>query len=184
MRVIAGTFRGKKLNAPEGETTRPTSDRAREMVFDILAARLLKQGRLWRDVSLADAFAGSGAMAAEALSRGAREVFCFETDHRAVQCLNENMRGWAGVHLMGDALTPPPHAPISVLFMDAPYGRGLWQRALPAFLRAGWIDDKTVIIIETDAALNETLPADFTCTQTRAAGRNTFLFGYWNGKEP
>ena len=78
MRIIAGNLRGKLIKAPEGSNTRPTSDRAREMVFNILTSLFLKQGKLWPDITFADVFSGSGAMGIEALSRGAREVFCVE----------------------------------------------------------------------------------------------------------
>ena len=177
MRVIAGNLRGKLIKAPDGSNTRPTSDRAREMVFNILTSLFLKQGKLWTDITFADVFSGSGAMGIEALSRGAREVFCVENETVALTYLKQNIQGLKDIHLMAQsALTPNPHSPVSVLFMDAPYGRGLWQSALPAFDMAGWIDNQTLIIIETDKKLKENLPPGYDLIQERSAGRNTFLF--------
>lgn len=176
MRIIAGTLRGKTLIAPQGETTRPTSDRARESLFNILNSMLLKQGRLWHDITFADVFAGTGAIGIEAYSRGAREVFCFENNANALSVLKENSRQLSHIHLLGNALTPPDHPSVSVIFMDAPYGKGLWQQALSAFLRAGWIDERTLIVIETDKNLKETLPPEFRLLREHSAGRNTFLF--------
>ena len=177
MRVIAGKLRGKILQSPEGEQTRPTADRARESLFDILSSLLLKAGRCWGDVTFADIFAGSGAIGIEAFSRGAKSVVCLENDGRALVCLKNNAAGLNGVHVCAaDALNPPVHEPVTVLFMDAPYGRGLWQQALTACHRAGWIDDRTLIIIETDKKLHEELPNGFDLIRERAAGRNLFLF--------
>ena len=177
MRIIAGTFRGKIISAPEGSGTRPTADRARESLFNILNSMLMKEGKQWSDITFADVFAGSGAVGIEALSRGARDVFCIENDPVALTSLKQNTVGLSGIHLLSQsALDPPPHDPIDILFMDAPYGKGLWQKALTAFQNTGWINKKTLIIIETDQKLNEKLPNGYCLVQKRSQGRNTFLF--------
>ena len=176
MRIIAGQLRGRVLTAPEGSETRPTSDRARESLFNILNSCLMKQGMLWTEITFADVFSGTGAVGLEAYSRGAKEVFCFENNPKTLPYLKQNIGKIAAIHLLGDALRPPQHAPTSILFMDAPYGQGLWQQALPAFDVAGWIDDNTLIIIETDKKLHESLPGGYQLLQERSAGRNTFLF--------
>ena len=177
MRVIAGTFRGKVISAPEGMGTRPTADRARESLFNILNSLLMKNGKLWSDLTFADVFSGSGAIGIEALSRGARDVFCIENDPAALITLKKNVQDLSCIHILNqNALTPSPHSPVDVLFMDAPYGKGLWQKALSAFQKAGWIEAQTLIIIETDHKLHETLPIGYTLIQERSQGRNTFLF--------
>lgn len=177
MRIIAGFLRGKTIVAPEGMSTRPTADRARESLFNILNSLLLKQGRTWAEITFADVFAGSGAIGIEALSRGAKEVFFVENDRKALDCLKQNIGNLAHAHLIAEsALVPPNHNPVSILFMDAPYGKGLWQQALDAFEKSGWIDEKTLIIIETDKKLKETVPSGYQLLQERSAGRNTFLF--------
>lgn len=177
MRIIAGQLRGKVLQSPEGEQTRPTADRARETLFDILSSYLMKAGQCWGDITFADFFAGSGAVGIEAFSRGAPSVVCLENDRRALVCLKNNAAGLNGIHVcIADALNPPEHQSVSVLFMDAPYGKGLWQQALTASHRAGWIDEKTLIVIETDKKLREELPAGFDLIRERSAGRNLFLF--------
>jgi len=177
MRIIAGNLRGKVLTAPEGSATRPTSDRARESLFNILNSLLLKHGLLWTSMTFADVFAGTGAVGLEAYSRGAKEVFCFENNLDTLFCLKKNIGQINAIHLItGNALTPPAHSPVSILFMDPPYGQGLWQQALPAFEKAGWIDKGTLIIIETDKKLREAVPEGYQLLQERSAGRNTFLF--------
>lgn len=177
MRIIAGRLRGKIIQSPDGQQTRPTADRARECLFDILSSHLMKTGRCWGDVTFADFFAGSGAVGIEAFSRGAGSVTCVENDRQALACLKNNVAGLNGVHVADqDATRPPVHDGVSILFMDAPYGRGLWQQALIACRNAGWIDKKTLIVIETDKKLREELPVGFSLIQERSAGRNLFLF--------
>jgi len=177
MRIIAGHLRGKNLVAPLGETTRPTADRARESLFNILNSLLLKGGYSWNKITFADIFAGSGAIGLEAYSRGAKEVFCVENEANALKALHENVKGLSKIHVLAtSALNPPEHKPVDILFMDAPYGKGLWQMALVAFDKAGWISPKSLIIIETDKKLNEVLPNGYTLIQERSQGRNTFLF--------
>ena len=78
MRIVAGTYRGKQIMAPDSLTTRPTADRARESLFNMLNSLLMKEGKIWTDITFADVFSGTGAVGIEALSRGAKEVFCFE----------------------------------------------------------------------------------------------------------
>lgn len=177
MRIVSGKWRGKTIHAPEGTATRPTSDRARETLFNILNAMLLKEGRQWCDISFADVFAGSGGVGIEALSRGARHVICVENNPVALTCLRQNITGMAGIEVISrDALMPPAGAAVDILFMDAPYGKGLWQTALRALATAGWIGDKTLIIIETDNGLTEEVPDGYEMVRERAAGRNKFLF--------
>jgi len=177
MRIIAGSLRGKNLVAPVGEATRPTADRARESLFNILNSLLLKGGYTWSDITFADIFSGSGAIGIEACSRGAKAVFCIENDPNALTALRANAQGLSKIHILTtSALNPSKHDPVDILFMDAPYGKGLWQMALGAFDKAGWVGPKTLIIIETDKKLKEVLPAGYTLIQERAQGRNTFLF--------
>ena len=175
MRIISGQFKGRLLKAPP-EGTRPTADRAKEMLFDILNASLMRTQKQWSRVRFADVFAGSGALGLEAISRGAKNVWLFEKNPVAQKIIRQNGRDMA-FELYGDALMPPKiNKPMDILFMDAPYGKGLWEMALPAFDKQGWIDNKTLLIIELDAKEQPNLPNGFTLQQKRHQGRNTFLF--------
>src|SRR5262245_59778622 len=87
MRVIGGSFGGRRLKAVEGHVTRPTSDRVREALFSRLEARYGLEG-----ASVLDVFAGTGALAIEALSRGARRAMCIEIERRAIETLRSNLR--------------------------------------------------------------------------------------------
>lgn len=199
MRIIGGNMRGKKLVSPETEATRPTSDRARESLFNILDNDLRRHEKSWADVVFADVFAGTGAVGIEALSRGAKFGCFFEIDKGALKSLRQNLSSLEKQSIiLGDALNPPraesimepfaraagmpgtgvPFAPqaVDILFMDAPYGRGLWEQALIRFDRQGWINADTHIIIEIDKSENGALPLGFDLSDKRAYGRNTFLF--------
>lgn len=199
MRIIGGKMKGKKLVSPETEATRPTSDRARESLFNILDNDLRRHEKSWADVVFADVFAGTGAVGIEALSRGAKFGCFFEIDKGALKSLRQNLSSLEKQSIiLGDALNPPraesimepfaraagmpgtgvPFAPqaVDILFMDAPYGRGLWEQALIRFDRQGWINADTHIIIEIDKSENGALPLGFDLSDKRAYGRNTFLF--------
>ncbi len=178
MRIISGIARGKKLFSPVTETTQPTMDRAKETLFNMLESWRLKEGKGWGQLSFLDVFAGSGSIGIEAWSRGVKCPYFMENDADALKILNQNL---ALVKLPKtvavDALNPPlaPRA-VSIAFMDAPYGKGLWAAALPKLIQAGWIDKETLIIVETDKNAPEIVPDGFYEIKERAAGRNLFLF--------
>ncbi len=197
MRIIGGKMKGKKLVSPETEATRPTADRARESLFNILDNDLRRHEKSWADVVFADVFAGTGAVGIEALSRGAKFGCFFEVDKGALKSLRQNLSSLEKQSIiLGDALNPPraesimePFAraaegrgvpieskAVDILFMDAPYGRGLWEQALIQFDRQRWINADTHIIIEIDKSENGALPSGFDLSDKRAYGRNTFLF--------
>ena len=175
MRIISGKFKGRTLIAPP-EGTRPTADRAKEMLFDMLSSFFIKEGKRWENLSFADVFAGSGAIGLEAVSRGCKNVYLFESNSAAQKMIRQNGKEMS-FELYKDALTPPfiPKA-MDVLFMDPPYGKGLWQQALPQFSAQGWIDKNTLVIIEEDKTNKIEIPIGFILHEKRASGRNTFYF--------
>lgn len=128
MRIIAGEFRGRALKAPKGSNTRPTTDRVREALFSALASA---RGGLDGAVVL-DAFAGSGALSFEALSRGAARAHLFERDRAALAALNDNVRTLrlppdaARVHRCDIFKNPPAslRPPFDIVFLDPPYAYG------------------------------------------------------------
>ncbi|MDD3669497.1 MAG: RsmD family RNA methyltransferase [Alphaproteobacteria bacterium] len=177
MRVIAGLWRGKKLRAP-ARGTRPTSDRAKETLFNLINVWLYKTGRTLGGLIFCDVFTGSGAVGIEAMSRGCKTAYFFEKDAAAMDVIRRNIQLIDGATLvLGDALRPPPtKVPAGIVFMDAPYGQELWVRALLAFNARGWIDGNTLVIIEIDKKDPRVPPAGFILLQERGEGRNTFLF--------
>ena len=174
MRIVGGNYRGKLLVAPEGDTTRPTSDRARESVFNIIDSRLIKSGRRWGDLSVFDAFAGTGALGIEAVSRGARTLFAAERDKAAQQCWYKNTQGLKSVSLSlyGDMLNlPKARQSVDLVLMDPPYKKGLTIPALTELEQKGWLTPDTLCVVEVEKSENNVLPDDFETLDERVCGK-------------
>ena len=139
MRIIAGEWRGRPLLAPAGRGTRPTSDRAREGLFSMLASRFGS----FEDLHVADLFAGTGALGLEALSRGAAFCTFVEKDREALDVLKRNIDtvgagDRADVRAQAVEHAAPPRRPCDLILMDPPYGTGLAQRALERVAEPSW----------------------------------------------
>ena len=148
MRVIAGQWRGRKLGAPAGLTTRPTSDRTREALFSMLASRLGS----FEGLAAADLFAGSGALGIEALSRGAASCMFVEQDRAALTALRANLEKLgvrADVRAQSVLGLGPAPAPLDLILMDPPYGTGAGAVALDKLARLGWIGPESWVSVET-----------------------------------
>lgn len=178
MRLIAGRFKGRVLAAPEGLTTRPTADRVRESLFNILAhGEPPLQG-----ARVLDIFAGSGALGLEALSRGAEFVTFCESDPKPLSVIAANIRKLgceaSTTLLRADALRPPKApAPCQFLLLDPPYKSGLAAPALIAFAVAGWIAPNARMIVEVAAAEGFRPPSeDFHITDERKYGAARLIF--------
>lgn len=153
LRVVAGRHRGRRLAAPPGETTRPTSDRVRQAVFDMLWHAPWAGREAVEDRAVLDAFAGSGALGLEALSRGASHASFLEQDRVALAVLRQNIAALgeeARCSVMGgDVLRPrAAPAPCGLVFLDPPYGRELVPKAVAALAGAGWIATDALLVAE------------------------------------
>lgn len=148
MRVIAGTARSLPLKTPQGLDTRPTTDRIKETLFNIL------QGDIPGCVFV-DLFCGSGGIGIEALSRGARKAYFAENAKEPLSCLSDNLKFTRfedrAVVLKQDAvaaLTGIPEKEVDILFMDPPYGQEQERRVLEALRGMRYVTDNTTIIVE------------------------------------
>ena len=158
MRIVSGEFRGKALAAPTGQNTRPTSDRARQAIFNILEHAAWAPGV--RDVRVIDLFAGSGALGFEALSRGAAFCLFVETDEAARGAIRENVDamslfGRTRVHRR-DATQlgqrPGADGPaFDLAFLDPPYAKGLGETALAKLAEGGWLAADAIVVLERGA---------------------------------
>ena len=182
MRIVAGRHRGRRLLAPPGETVRPTSDRAREALFNILShGQLAAEGIPFAGAAVLDAFAGTGALGLEALSRGAAEAAFIERDPEALATLRQNIAALGeDSHsrvVPGDA-TRPPRAPLAcaLVFLDPPYRSGLATAALGALEAAGWLMPQALAVIELAAREELTPPARFFLLDERRYGAARLLF--------
>ena len=181
MRIDAGSHKGVKLAAPEGADTRPTSDRARQAVFNILAHTY----DAIRDAKVLDVFAGSGALGLEALSRGAERANFIESDRNAADCIKKNIaacREQARAQVfVADALRPPRAssnwAPCSLIFLDPPYGKGLVPPSLTALADNGWIAPQALVVAEVEVDRKDALelPPVFSVLDDRQYGKARIL---------
>ncbi len=150
LRIIAGEWRGRKLTAPAGDTTRPTADRTRETLFSMLVSRIGD----FEGLAVADLFAGSGALGLEALSRGAASCIFVEQDAAAIRALRGNIANLRAapqcdVRAASVLALGPAKAPLDLILLDPPYHSGAGSVALDKLNRLGWIGEGTWISLET-----------------------------------
>ncbi len=188
MRIIAGRHRGRRIAVPGDAPLRPTADRTRESLFNILTkGRLLPdQGDLVAGARVLDAFAGSGALGLEALSRGAACVTFMEMLAVAYSCCQTNVATLGEEEksqvLRADVLRPPsppadgPFAPCDLVLMDPPYNQGLAPPALAALAAAGWLRSGTIICVEVMAKEPFEPPASFEPLEERKYGKARLCF--------
>ena len=181
MRIVAGRHRGRRLVAPEGLAVRPTADRTREALFNILG-----QGRgggppPLEGARVLDAFAGTGALGLEARSRGAGFVTFMESQPAALAALERNIDSLAerahAQALRADVLRPPKaEAPADIVLMDPPYGQGLAEPALEALAATGWVGADTIVVVELMAKEPFAAPPGFAVTDQRKYGKARLVF--------
>jgi 16S rRNA (guanine966-N2)-methyltransferase len=174
VRIVGGEFRGRPLVAPRGRDIRPTSDRLRETLFDILIHRF---GDPVTSVRVLDLFAGTGALGLEAMSRGAAYCLFVEEDveARGLIRLNVETLGVTGRTRIfrRDATRLGPVgnvAPFSLLFADPPYGRGLAEKALASARDGGWLTNGAICAVEEAASAQLTEISGFTPVVERLVG--------------
>ena len=148
MRIIAGQWRGRPLVAPRGDATRPTADRTREALFSMLVSRVGS----FEGLTVADLFAGSGALGLESLSRGAASCVFVEQDKPALDALRANTEKLGirpDIRATSVLALGPAAAPIDLILIDPPYGTGAGVVALERLSRLGWIAPATWVSIES-----------------------------------
>lgn len=183
MRVVGGKFKGRRLVAPESWDIRPTSDRARESVFNIIEHAPFAPGIA--GASAIDVFAGTGAMGLEAMSRGAGPVTFVDSNDVARATILKNAgtmgeaRGVTVLRLDATKLPPPPRVaacPAAFAFLDAPYDRDVSGPALLSMLAKGWVATGSLCVVETPTERPFDPPRGFTLEDRRAYGRATVSF--------
>lgn len=176
MRIIAGKYRGKKLCPPQSLLVRPTSDRARESLFNILNSRL---ENLWQEYRLLDVFSGTGAFALEAVSRGIEEVCLVDLN---TSSLKPNLALFPAEKsrirvLNADALKlPSAEHKYNLVFMDAPYGKGLSEPALEQLHLKNWLEAGTLCLVEVEKKEEINIPSCYEFLDERIYGLAKILF--------
>lgn len=153
MRIVAGKFRGAQIEAPKGLATRPTSDKVRQALFNVLEHGAPEAN--FEDARVLDLFAGSGALGLEALSRGARFCLFIEESAEARAAIRRNVEalGLTGATKIWrrDATRLGPAGTMQsfdLIFCDPPYGKGLGERALAAAAEGGWLNPSAIAVLE------------------------------------
>ncbi len=165
MRIVGGRLRGRTLAAPKSQAIRPTADRLRESLFNIL---IHAYGDPVTDARVLDLFAGTGALGLEALSRGAAFALLVDDGAEARALLRENIAalglGGATRVFRRDATklgAAHPIAPFSLAFLDPPYGRGLAEQALASARAGGWLTGDSLIVVVEAAKAGFAAPEGF-----------------------
>jgi 16S rRNA (guanine966-N2)-methyltransferase len=181
MRIVGGKFRGRALATPAHEGTRPTSDRVRESVFNILAHGI--DAFSFDGIKVLDLFAGTGALGLEALSRGAAFCLFVEEDAEARGLIRRNVEafGLTGVTKifrrdatdLGDAGN---RGEAGLVFLDPPYAQGMAERALASAAAGGWLAPGAIAVIEERKGVSVTLPPMFALLDRRTWGDTEVTF--------
>ena len=183
MRIIAGKHRGRPIRVPRSEGLRPTADRVRESMFDILTHGIDWPG--FEGAKVIDAFAGTGACGLEALSRGAAHATFIDLDAAALMAIRRNAAGigeaWNVTLLKLDAIRPPPppgaaDAPCRLAFLDPPYESGLAPAALQGLAGRRWIGEGAIAVVEVAAREPLPLPPAFSIEDERVYGAARLVF--------
>lgn len=181
MRIVAGKFRGRTLLAPSLDGLRPTSDRVRESVFNILAHGI--EGFSLSGRRVIDLFAGTGALGLEAMSRAAAYCLFVETAPEARALIRQNVEAFG---LTGETrifrrdatdLGPAGNMePYDLAFLDPPYGQGLGEKALTCLVAGKWLTAGAVCVFEERADVQSTVPQAFDKLDSRSWGGTQVTF--------
>ena len=188
MRIVGGRLRGRALAAPlqkskDGREMRPTADRVRESVFNILAHGI--DDFDFEDTTVIDVFAGTGALGLEAMSRGCGHGVFIDNDARALACVRKNAgplglgRDVTMLKLDAARLATPPRAaktPAALAFLDPPYEQGLLSPALLGLKDKGWLAEGAVVVYEVAAKEEFDAPKGFEAVDERTYGAARVVF--------
>lgn len=183
MRIVSGIYGGRKLIVPKGRAVRPTSDKIRGAVFNILRSRGLVEGAY-----VIDGFCGTGALGLEALSQGA--AFCVFIDTHAALC-QENIEalGVQDCKVIPKDITkigarPEGVAAAELVFLDPPYGKGLIEKALKALVSGGWLAAEAVCVLEAEKNWRTELPENFEILDERLYGETKIVLVAYQPSAP
>lgn len=185
LRIVGGKWRGRHLEAAEGLAVRPTSDRARESLFNILSGGRLSRPDgtpLLPGAKVLDAFAGTGALGLEALSRGAARVTFVENLAAALEALKINIASFDldedQVRLVAQDVLTLGRAPEAhdLILMDPPYNQGLAEPALACLAAGGWMAPGALVVVEQMKGEPLDPPTDFALLDERRYGKARLSF--------
>ena len=180
MRIISGKRRGAKLLPPKGRNTRPTSDRVKEALFNILDTSRFNSA--FKKKLVVDAFSGTGALGLEALSRGAGSAVFIENDKSTLKVLEANIKslGFEAYSkiILGDAskFSTKPPGTASLVLMDPPYNSNLGSSCAENLSETGWMDEETLVILEQSSKKPSSMPTWLNCIKQEKYGATLLSF--------
>jgi len=179
MRVVGGSLRGRTLAAPKSQSIRPTADRLRESLFNIL---IHAYGDPIAGARVLDLFAGTGALGIEALSRGAAFTLFVDDGAEARALLRENVAtlglgGTSRIFRRDATKLGPAHPvePFALVFLDPPYGKGLAEQALASARAGGWLKPDALVVVEEAASAKFVAPEGFAEIERRRYDDTEFV---------
>ena len=186
MRIISGKYRGRRIETLDNKNLRPTMGVAREALFNILShGQFAGDNPLLEDCKVLDLFCGCGALAMEALSRGAEHVVLMDIEAAHLNIARSNMETIGetenATFLRGDSSNPPPaRFPCNLVFLDPPYRKGLVDKALKSLIKGNWLADGAIIVIETAKREDVDIPEQLEELDDRKYGNSRIRIYQWN----
>jgi 16S rRNA (guanine966-N2)-methyltransferase len=182
MRIIGGIHKGRIIAAPQGMKVRPTTDRVRQSMFNVLEhGKFTGIGNPIKGATVLDAFSGTGALAIEALSRGAASATCMDIDQRSLRQIEKNAASLSETQrlqvILSDATNPPnATSAANLIFLDPPYGFGQVEVALKALSNANWISKNAIVVAETGVKEDLSIIDGFFISDRRQYGKTAITF--------
>lgn len=177
MHIFSGALKGRKILSPKGKTVRPTSGRTREAIFNILTHGNFLDGNKTaiENSNVLDLYCGSGALAFEAISRGASHAVCIDIENINLEMVRQNAQKM-GIEkqitcIRSDSSNPPPaRMACQLVFIDPPYATGLAEKTLKNIASTNWLADKAIIVMELDKKEDVAIPEAFEALDERRYG--------------
>jgi len=189
MRIVAGRFKGQRLHASSGIEIRPTPDRVREAIFNVILHGLKNWKGSLNHAFVIDVFAGTGSLGLETLSRGAAHATFIDNSSASLAITKKNAEQldvWQNITLLkldATQLSPPPlsaKAPCSLAFLDAPYNMKLSEPALADLECQGWLANNALVVIEIAAKENLSFSSNFSTLEERTYGATKVVFLHYH----
>ena len=187
MRITSGTLKNKKINAPNGLQLRPTIEKVRQAIYNTLEHGLGASDFNIFSSTVADFFAGSGAMGIEAISKGASHVSFFEINKEHLSVLKKNIDSLNLLNkcqiYYGDSLSfMSSLSPFDLIIIDPPYGKGMAQESINIIKKFNLIKGSGIIVVESDHKENLSLPVEFNLIKEKVYGKTKVSFINWKDK--
>lgn len=186
MHIFSGSLKGRKITSPKGKSVRPTSGRTREAIFNILTHGnfLSDSHTAVEDSRVLDLYCGSGALAFEAISRGASHAVLIDIENNNLETVRSNAQRM-GIDaqitcIRSDSSNPPPaRMACNLVFIDPPYKSGLAQKTLSNIAKSGWLSENAIIVMELEKREDVPIPEGFEIITERKYGITKIIVLRW-----